>query len=301
MSSRLFKGFNLSVNYAKYRVSPPQQLIEAIVEYLAQGSKTTGKWNAAVDVGCGSGQATRLLAPYFERVHGFDVSETQIKEAIGSNTCSNVEYKVAVAESMPVKDKSVQLIAASEAAHFFNLPKFYKEVERVSVSNGVLAIFGYKFPRIYSPTNDDSGELNYILGNVYNDPLLSKYTSSKARSIMIHGYEKWRLPFKDFKKIENEFSTTVDVSVEDIMGLIRTFSNFNECLKHNPHDADAVLKKFKKRLKHLLGQSYSRSVSPAESLPLNDKSVNLVVASVAAHYFDRPKFYEETERILQEN
>jgi ubiquinone/menaquinone biosynthesis C-methylase UbiE len=32
-------------------------------------------------VGCGSGQSTRLISPYFKRVIGTDVSESQVEEA----------------------------------------------------------------------------------------------------------------------------------------------------------------------------------------------------------------------------
>ena len=35
----------------------------------------------AVDVGCGTGQATLALADHFERVLGVDISENQISEA----------------------------------------------------------------------------------------------------------------------------------------------------------------------------------------------------------------------------
>ena len=67
-------------------------------------------YDYAVDIGCGSGQSTELLSPYFQKVYGnpsfflsfsyenntilgYDVSENQIKEARTRNTISNIEYK----------------------------------------------------------------------------------------------------------------------------------------------------------------------------------------------------------------
>ncbi|GBM62590.1 hypothetical protein AVEN_34028-1, partial [Araneus ventricosus] len=46
----------------------------------------------AVDVGCGNGQSTVILAPYFKRVHGSDVSETQIEQAKATRSLPNVTY-----------------------------------------------------------------------------------------------------------------------------------------------------------------------------------------------------------------
>ena len=49
--------------------------------------------NLAVDIGCGTGQSTRPLAPYFEKVLGFDISEAQLENAKREETPDNVEYR----------------------------------------------------------------------------------------------------------------------------------------------------------------------------------------------------------------
>lgn len=46
-----------------------------------------------MDVGCGSGQSTAILAPFFQRVTGIDPSAGIIKEAKLQNHNSNVDYK----------------------------------------------------------------------------------------------------------------------------------------------------------------------------------------------------------------
>lgn len=47
----------------------------------------------AVDVGCGSGQGTVLLAPYFTQVLGLDVSPAQLEMALANGSPPNVMYK----------------------------------------------------------------------------------------------------------------------------------------------------------------------------------------------------------------
>ena len=51
------------------------------------------KLEAAVDVGCGSGQSTPLVAQYFKTVTGLDISKAQLDEAIKKNDLPNVHYK----------------------------------------------------------------------------------------------------------------------------------------------------------------------------------------------------------------
>ncbi|PIO25053.1 hypothetical protein AB205_0120240, partial [Aquarana catesbeiana] len=49
----------------------------------------------AVDVGCGTGQNTRTLSPYFKKVLGIDISEAQIEEAKKATGSPNVTYRSA--------------------------------------------------------------------------------------------------------------------------------------------------------------------------------------------------------------
>src|SRR2546423_11393506 len=69
-----------------------------------------------LDVGCGSGWATRLLAEYaFEgRVTGIDISDEMVELArASSRSQANVDYKVASAEKLPFAD--------SEFTHAFSM------------------------------------------------------------------------------------------------------------------------------------------------------------------------------------
>ena len=44
-------------------------------------------------MGCGSGQVTDMLSPYFTNVIGIDISEAQIEEANRTNGTSNVIFR----------------------------------------------------------------------------------------------------------------------------------------------------------------------------------------------------------------
>lgn len=52
---------------------------------------------------------------------------------------------------MPTDDGSVQIVSASQACHWFDLPRFFKETQRVLCPNGIVALSGYTFPKFVHP------------------------------------------------------------------------------------------------------------------------------------------------------
>lgn len=56
-----------------------------------------------------------------------------------------LDFHVASAESLPfVADSSADLVVAGQAAHWFNYPRLFKELDRVVRPGGTLAFWGYK-------------------------------------------------------------------------------------------------------------------------------------------------------------
>lgn len=119
--------------YARFRPEYPH----ALADWLARTAPERG---AALDVGCGNGQLTRLLAPHFRQVTGIDPSADQIAHAAPGD---GIVYRCAPAERLPVPDASQDLVTAAQAAHWFDLPAFYREVRRVGRPGAVLALVSY--------------------------------------------------------------------------------------------------------------------------------------------------------------
>ncbi len=93
MSSRAFETADHANAYAKFRPKLPKQVLDHVLNYLNECIDSKA-WDIAVDVGCGSGQCTNALSPYFKQVYGFDVSPAQIKEALESQHPKNVNFNV---------------------------------------------------------------------------------------------------------------------------------------------------------------------------------------------------------------
>jgi SAM-dependent methyltransferase len=94
-----------------------------------------------LDIGCGSGWATRLIADKATngRVVGIDISDEMVRLAADtSKTFENVEFRVGSAEKLP--------FAAGEFTHAFSMESLYyyadmlsalKEIRRVLASGGL--------------------------------------------------------------------------------------------------------------------------------------------------------------------
>lgn len=119
--------------YARFRPEYP----DSLVAFLASHTRDR---RLAVDVGCGNGQLTQLLASYFNQVLGLDPSADQIAN---TNAHERIHYQRAPAEQLPVRDASADLITAAQAAHWFDLPEFYREARRIGSPGALLALISY--------------------------------------------------------------------------------------------------------------------------------------------------------------
>lgn len=130
-------------NYAAYRPSYPPELAKSLAD-LCSGHQL------ALDVGCGNGQLTSLLAPHFGQVVGTDPSEKQLEHA---KVADNISYLNQAAECIELAENSVDLVVVAQAAHWFDLEKFYAQVRKVAKPEAVIALVSYGVPYIDDPIN----------------------------------------------------------------------------------------------------------------------------------------------------
>ncbi|XP_018587851.1 putative methyltransferase DDB_G0268948 isoform X2 [Scleropages formosus] len=200
MTHRLFEDKHHASIYQQYRFVPPVEVKNLILQYLDE--KKEPPHVLAVDLGCGTGQNTRLLAPHFQEVVGIDVSENQISEANAVPGFPNVTYRVGTAEELPFQDGSVDLLTAASAAHWFNQDKFLKEASRTLKPRGCIALLSYtdalKFH--YSSAGDTLNSIYEEMKNIllpYASPQVA-VVNSKLQAM----YDA--IPFRDKKRLTRE-------------------------------------------------------------------------------------------------
>ncbi|RFU80112.1 methyltransferase domain-containing [Trichoderma arundinaceum] len=123
-----------------------------VYKFIADHHKSTGgQFDMMVDVGCGPGLAARGLAPFFAQVMGLDPSEGMITtaRAFGGVCASSIpiRFEVSAAEDLganlmpPITDSSVDLITAANAAHWFDMSRFWHAAARILRPGGTVALW----------------------------------------------------------------------------------------------------------------------------------------------------------------
>jgi SAM-dependent methyltransferase len=189
--------------YAKYRPTYPPALA-AFLAGLAPNRKLV------VDVGCGTGQLSVLLAEHFERVDAFDISADQIANATPH---PKVHYAVAPCDDLPVDDGAAALMTVAQAAHWFDLPGFYEEVRRIASPGAALGLIAYAVPVIEGPFAARFYDFyNRDLGHYW--PAERDYIRSEYRDLPF--------PFEELAVPKMQIERDTDLPM--LLGHIRTWS-----------------------------------------------------------------------------
>lgn len=249
MSHRLFEGKAHASIYQKYRFTPPDEVKNYILQYLNKRKEEPHV--LAVDLGCGTGQNSRLLAPYFQEVVGIDISECQLEEARAVPGFPNVTYRKGVAEVLPFPDGSVDLLTAASAAHWFDQSRFLVEASRVLKPRGCMALLGFC---------DSNTRLHYQncgerLTHIYEEVKLALLPHTSNQVAVSEGKLEEiysAIPFPDKERIES-IRVSSPISVRNLVGFIETWSMFQASKKKDPQTAEDLLLKTQKRFLDEMG------------------------------------------------
>ena len=192
-----------SDDYAKYRPSYPNHLFETIIKEVSQ-------FDLVWDCATGNGQAAKALAPHFKKVIATDASEKQIQKA---NPIQGVEFQVTPAEQTPFDHNSFDLITVAQAAHWFDLPRFYQEVERVLKPGGTLAMWTYEFLTTVPHIND-------LLQKFYFEIVYDFWPPE--RRLVETGYRDLYFPYE--RIVISPVTMYLDWNYQQVIGYFNTWS-----------------------------------------------------------------------------
>ena len=133
-------GFGAEVSaYARRRPDYPASVFAALGEAL------TGPRERAVDVGAGSGQATRALARLFRHVTAVEPDARMASAILAPD---NVEIVCASAEGVDFDEASVDCVIAATAFHWMDQKQVIAAAHRWLRPGGVFFPFAYDAFRI---------------------------------------------------------------------------------------------------------------------------------------------------------
>ncbi|CAK6969883.1 putative methyltransferase DDB_G0268948 [Scomber scombrus] len=242
MAVRLFEAKDHAAAYLQYRVAP-QELISRIMSYMEK--KTPKQFNLAVDVGCGSGQGTIHLAPYFTKVVGTDISAAQLEMA-QANSSPNVSYRQCPAEEQPFASGEVDLVTAMTAAHWFDRKRFLQEADRMLRPGGCLALLSYTMD-MELEYGDISSKLNDICKEFYTAllPFRTPYLGSSSLKIYSDLFDSCSYPDKEWNDCVR-LSKTLPLS--GYIGMVETFSSYQILKQKDPVEAERLSNDIRSKL-----------------------------------------------------
>lgn len=123
---------NRAEDYAKYRPSYPDEVIDRIVAELDNVPESV-----AVDVGAGTGISSRLLADRAIKVIAIEPNEA-MRQAAEAHPL--VEFREGGAEDTGLDDASVDLVTCFQSFHWFDPEPTLKEFARILKPEGKLAV-----------------------------------------------------------------------------------------------------------------------------------------------------------------
>jgi len=193
-----------SDQYAKHRPQYPEVLFAYLSELCIEH-------DVAWDCATGNGQSAVSCAKYFSRVEATDISPEQLAHAIPH---PNVRYSSSSAEKTSFASASFDLVTVAQAVHWFDLPKFYQELERVLKPNGIFAVWAYR-----------SLEIEPAVDRVILNDLLIPIDAfwAEGNRLVMDGYQDIVLPFEEIKVTQN-FSIQVEWNLKQLLDYFRTWS-----------------------------------------------------------------------------
>ena len=205
-----------AAGYAAHRPNYP----EALFDWLAQ---QVSNHNVAWDCATGSGQAARGLTCHFDQVIATDASAAQIANA---QAVDRVDFRVAQAEASGLPDGFCDLVTVAQAAHWFDLPRFYAEVRRVLKPGGLLALWGYE--HLVLPP-----ELSAEINRFYHE-VLAGYWPPERHHVET-GYRELPFPFDELGT--PDIAMTATWNLDQLLGYLATWSavkNYRQTLGVDP-------------------------------------------------------------------
>lgn len=219
LSTDHFSGH--AADYARHRPSYPSGLFAWLA---AQSPGLNQAWDCAT----GNGQAALALAAHFRRVHATDLSAEQLAQAASH---PRIEYRQGPAEASGLAARSCELITVAQALHWFCNESFFAEVRRVLRPGGLFAAWTYTL------LHGDPALTEIVTD--YSTKVVGAYWPPQRRWVDL-GYRGMPFPCADIAV--PEFEIRRELTLDEVLDYLRTWSSTQRCLKETGVDPCLALR-----------------------------------------------------------
>ncbi|EGC40512.1 hypothetical protein DICPUDRAFT_146676 [Dictyostelium purpureum] len=215
-----FQTNEAAQNYVKGRPTYPIESVEYMRDNLG-----IDKDSVVVDLACGTGKFTQVLASVFNNVTAVEPSKQFIEQCdnvlknIKETSNPSLQYKVieGLATSIPVPDNSVDLLTTAQAFHWFSNIETIKEISRVLKPNGKLIL-------VWNSNKEDNPEYNQII-SLYRD---KRFRAEESPSFYSG---EWMKVFDEIKE-SPELKKFIDPNLDLKTFKHNHYTNYEKALGH---------------------------------------------------------------------
>jgi SAM-dependent methyltransferase len=135
--------------YDRYRPSPPREVLDVLT--LAAGVERP---RLVVDLGCGTGLATRAWGERADEVVGIEPNPRMIERARSATEQPNVRFVEAYGAETGLAEGEADLVTSFQSFHWMEAQPVLTEVARILRAGGVFAACDYDVPPFTEPEVD---------------------------------------------------------------------------------------------------------------------------------------------------
>ena len=201
--------------YAQARPRYPDALFQFIA---AAAPDTASVW----DCGTGNGQAAISLAQHFCAVYASDPSGDQIAQAIPA---PNVRYSTQPAEATTFAANQFDAVCVAQALHWFDLPRFFAELQRVTKPDALFIAWGYSW---FTVSPDFDAACQRLIFD-----MIAPYWAPQNQ-LLWQGYRDIQLPFAPLEP--PALSIEVSWNLYQLQAYVHTWSAVRHCMARQGED-----------------------------------------------------------------
>jgi SAM-dependent methyltransferase len=130
-----------AAQYHRARPGYPAELVAAVLADDASGARPSARRRRMLEVGCGSGQATKDFVGHATELVAVDISADLIAIAERELAGPGLRFVVGPFEDVAIEGSAFDLLLSAQSFHWIDLARGWPRVDELLVAGGRIALF----------------------------------------------------------------------------------------------------------------------------------------------------------------